>query len=289
MTTPITTSQTTQQLALNNELFVKQLENALKDAHLPPNTLREMIINVNKSLVCDNKCQEKKTIDQLKNNWAKEKNTVNQSENNLETLRAKYFQAAKGDDYYKTNILIPEFQAKINKQVNNYKQELAKIKSTNSAISDAYSNSDIALKRIKELYKITLKKNKSLNDKLDHKKKFVNTGERKLEYELDNIKQIYNYNNLLNIIYLVFVVIFAITQIIYKNVLKDYIFWIKLIGIISLPWILSSTFMQFVTTRFLSLPDIPETISEELPDLNEFAFVTEVPDLGINSDNLVTL
>lgn len=50
MTTPITTSQTTQQLALNNELFVKQLENALKDAHLPPNTLREMIINVNKDI-----------------------------------------------------------------------------------------------------------------------------------------------------------------------------------------------------------------------------------------------
>ena len=120
MTTQITTSQTTQQLALNNELFVKQLENALKDAHLPPNSLREMIINVNKSLVCDQKCQEKKTIDQLKIDWTKEKNNVNQSENNLETLRAKYFQAAKSDDYYKTNILIPEFKAKITKQINNY-------------------------------------------------------------------------------------------------------------------------------------------------------------------------
>ena len=278
MTTQITTSQTTQQLALNNELFVKQLENALKDAHLPPNSLREMIINVNKSLVCDQKCQEKKTIDQLKIDWTKEKNNVNQSENNLETLRAKYFQAAKSDDYYKTNILIPEFKAKITKQINNYKQEFAKIKSTNSAILDAYSNSEIALNRIKELYLITLEKNIILNGKLDKKKKFVNTGERKLEYELDSMTQIYNYNNLLNIIYWILVFIFAMTQIFYKNVLKDYIFWIKLIVIISLPWILSPTLMQFVTTRFLSLEDVPEPISEELPDINENS------DLGLNYD-----
>ena len=35
------------QLALNNELFVKQLDAALMNAHLPPNILREMILDVN--------------------------------------------------------------------------------------------------------------------------------------------------------------------------------------------------------------------------------------------------
>lgn len=234
--TEFTTSQMAQQLALNNELFVKQLDAALMNAHLPPNTLREMILDVNKKLECDEQCQERKLIDELKTNWTNAKNVALKSEDNREAARAKYFHAVKGADYYEKNILTPEFQTQINKQINNYKQELAKIKLTNSATLDAYSAAFIALKRIKELYAITLKENKQLKQKIDNKKKFVNTGERRVWYEFQSIDRQEFYNKILTIVYYVFVGIFAIIQLVYKNALQNYGFWIKLLGFIILPY-----------------------------------------------------
>ncbi len=216
--------------------FVQQLDAALMNAHLPPDVLRDMILNVNKSLECDQECQEKKLINNLKTDWTKAKNIALQSEDNREQARAKYFHAVKGADYYEQNILTPEFQNEINKRVNNYKQELAKLKVTNSATVDAYSAAFIALNRIKELYKITLKENKQLKQKLDNKKKFVNTGERRVWYEFQSIDRQEFYSKILTIVYYVFVSIFAITQLLYKNALKSLGFWAKLVGLIILPY-----------------------------------------------------
>lgn len=236
--TDLTTSQTAQQLALNNELFVQQLDAALMNAHLPPDVLRDMILNVNKSLECDQECQEKKLINNLKTNWINAKNIALKSEDNREQARAKYFHAVKGADYYEQNILTPEFQNEINKRVNNYKQELAKLKVTNSATVDAYSAAFIALNRIKELYKITLKENKQLKQKLDNKKKFVNTGERRVWYEFQSIDRQEFYSKVLTIVYYVFVAIFAIIQLVYKSAFKNLKFWGKLLGLIILPYLI---------------------------------------------------
>lgn len=234
--TEFTTSQTAQQLALNNDLFVKQLDAALINAHLPPNILREMILDVNKSLECDQDCQERKLIDKLKTDWTNSKNIAIKSEDNREQARAKYFHATKGVDYYEANILTPEFQNEINKRVNNYKQELAKLKVTNSATLDAYSASYIALTRIKELYDITLKENKDLKQKLDDKRKFVNTGERRVWYEFQSIDRQEFYSKIITIVYYVIIGIFAIIQLVYKNALKSLGFWAKLVGLIILPY-----------------------------------------------------
>jgi len=234
--TEFTTSQTAQQLALNNELFVKQLDAALMNAHLPPNILREMILDVNKSLECDQDCQERKLIDKLKTDWTNSKNIAIKSEDNREQARAKYFHATKGVDYYEANILTPEFQNEINKRVNNYNQELAKLKVTNSATLDAYSASYIALTRIKELYDITLKENKDLKQKLDDKRKFVNTGERRVWYEFQSIDRQEFYSKIITIVYYVIIGIFAIIQLVYKNALKSLGFWAKLVGLIILPY-----------------------------------------------------
>ena len=45
MTTP-------EQLAFDNQLFVQQLDAALINAHLPPDTLRVMLQQVNEQLSC---------------------------------------------------------------------------------------------------------------------------------------------------------------------------------------------------------------------------------------------
>ena len=81
-----------------------------------------------------------------------------------------------------------------------------------------------------------MKENKQLKQKIDNKKKFVNTGERRVWYEFQSIDRQEFYNKILTIVYYVFVAIFAIIQLVYNNKLKNYGFWIKLLGFIIFPY-----------------------------------------------------
>ncbi len=72
-----------------------------------------MILEVNKSIECDQDCQEQRLISKLKTDWTNAKNVAIKSEQNREQARAKYFHATKGVDYYEQNILTPEFQKEI--------------------------------------------------------------------------------------------------------------------------------------------------------------------------------
>ena len=53
---------TPEQLAFDNSLFVQQLDQALINAHLPPDILRTLIDKVNKELTCDADCQRQREI-----------------------------------------------------------------------------------------------------------------------------------------------------------------------------------------------------------------------------------
>ena len=106
-------SKTVQQLALDNQLFVQQLDAALLNAHLPPNTLRAMLENVNKTFLCDAECQEKKKIEQLHGAWIAAKGNVKTSEANMFNARANYFKEARGDKYYINNVLTQNLNKKL--------------------------------------------------------------------------------------------------------------------------------------------------------------------------------
>ena len=232
-------SKTVQQLALDNQLFVQQLDAALLNAHLPPNTLRAMLENVNKTFLCDAECQEKKKIEQLHGAWIAAKGNVKTSEANMFNARANYFKEARGDKYYINNVLTPEFKQEIDTRINGYEKELTKVKHTNNSVLDAYTAAFYSLERIKQLFERTTEENLLLKEKLDKKMKFINTEERRVWYKFESIDRQKFYNKIVMGIYYLLVVIFAGIQLFKHGQFKNYKFWIKLVGIAIIPFIIN--------------------------------------------------
>jgi hypothetical protein len=231
-------SQTVQQLALNNELFVKQLDSALMSANLPPNTLRTMIENVNKTFECDAKCQEKKKISDLYGKWMNAKSIESSSQKKLKDARANYFKAANGEQYYRDNISIPEYKKEINAKIKEYQDELTKTKHINDRILDAYSVSFTSFDRIKQLHQETKDKNKKLKKKLDKILKTTNTEERKVWYKFESIDRQKYYNKIIFWIYYTIIVLWSIMQLFVNKTFKNLNFWIKFIVLIIFPFII---------------------------------------------------
>ena len=232
-------SKTVQQLALDNQLFVQQLDAALLNAHLPPNTLRAMLENVNKTFLCDAECQEKKKIEQLHGTWIAAKANVKTSETNMLNARANYFKEARGDKYYINNVLTPEFKQEIDARINGYEKELTKVKHTNNSVVDAYTAAFNSLERIKQLFEKTTEENLLLKEKLDKKMKFINTEERRDWYKFESIDRQKFYNKIVMGVYYLLVVIFAGIQLFKYGQFKNYKFWIKLLGIAIIPFIIN--------------------------------------------------
>ncbi len=232
-------SKTVQQLALDNQLFVQQLDAALMNAHLPPNTLRALLEDVNKTFLCDAECQEKKKIEKLHGAWIAAKSNVQTSEANMLSARANYFKEARGDKYYINNVLTPEFKQEIDSRINGYKKELTKVKHTNNSVVDAYTAAFNSLERIKQLFERTTEENLLLKEKLDNKMKFINTEERRVWYKFESIDRQQFYNKIVMGIYYLLVVIFAGIQLFKYNQLKNYKFWIKLLAIGIIPFIIN--------------------------------------------------
>jgi len=231
-------SKSVQQLALDNQLFVQQLDAALLNAHLPPNILREMITNVNKTFLCDAECQERRKIEELHSQWMAAKNIAQTSESNMLNARSNYFKEARGDKYYVNNVLTPEFKQEIDARINGYKKELTKVKHTNNSVVDAYTAAFNSLERIKQLFEKTTEENIALKDKLDNRMKFINTEERRVWYKFESIDRQKFYNKIVMGIYYLLVVIFGGIQIFKHRQYKNYKFWIKFALLLSVPFII---------------------------------------------------
>lgn len=231
-------SQNVQQLVLNNELFVKQLDAALMNAHLPPNILRTMIENVNKTFECDAECEEKKRINNLHSKWMNAKSVAANSETKASDARANYFIAANGEQYYRDNISIPEYKKEINLKINEYQDELNKTKYINNRVLDAYSVSFTSLDRIKQLYNETKDKNKMLKKKLDKILKNTNTEERRVWYKFESIDRQKYYNKIIFWIYYIIVVLWSIMQLFINKAFRQLGFWGKLVILIIFPFII---------------------------------------------------
>lgn len=231
-------SQEANQLALNNQIFLEQVDAALINAHLPPNILRNMILNVNKALECDSECQKRRLIDDLKIKWDTAKKTEATIEQNVAQARKNYITAAESDSYYTNNILIPEFKKEIDKIISNDREKLTEIKHTNRGILDAYTVAYTSLTKLKQLFGMTKDENKELKSKIDNKINYMNTEERRVWYKFQSIDRQEFYNKIIRIAYYVVISIFAIIQLFIKKNYKNLHVWSKLLFLALFPYIL---------------------------------------------------
>lgn len=231
---------TAQQLALNNELFNKQLDNALIDARLPANQLQSMIETVNKTFECDAECQEERIIEELHTKWTDAKNIESTSKQKVKDARSKYFKTANGEKYYRDNISIPEYKKEINNKLEQYQNEFTNAQRINSHMLDGYTAAFTSLERINQLYNNTKKSNKELTEDLDENLRFTNTEERRVWYKYESIERQTYYNNIIFWTYYSLIGLWTILQIndTRLNTFRQPSFWGKLIIFIGIPFII---------------------------------------------------
>lgn len=250
-------TQTAQQLALNNELFIKQLDNALLSAHLPTDKLQEMIKNVNETFKCDAKCQEEGKIKKLRNEWMKAKNIESTSQQKLKDARSNYLKTANGEKYYMDNISIPEYKKEINNKLEQYQNEFTNTQRINSHMLDGYTAAYTSLERINQLYDNTRETNEELTEDLDEHLKFTNTEERRVWYKYQSIERQKYYNNIVFWTYYLLVFLWTILQI-NANRLKTFkqpSFWSKLVLFIGIPFIIKYVveFIYYILSYFRAI------------------------------------
>lgn len=248
-------TETIQQLALDNELFVKQLDSALQNSNLPPDSLRSMIQKVNKSLECDAKCLEVRQIKDLHNKWMTAKNVEDTSKTKLREAREKYFKTANGDEYYQKKISIPEYEKEIDDKIKMYQNEVDKTKYINANVLDAYTSSFTSYERIKQLHNETREKNKFLKDKLDNKLKFTNTKERKVWYKFKSIDSQKFYNKIAFWVYYIFVALWSIVELLINKSYLKINFWISLVSLLIFPYLIIY-FIKFIYSAIIYIYQI---------------------------------
>ena len=225
-------------LALDNRLFVEQLDQTIENSGLPSSAIRDLIKKVNKKLKCDEECEKQKIIEQLKKKWEISKNIASSSESKELDAEKKYYTAFKGEDYYKNKILKKRHSSEIDSLINSIQQQLNKNVTENSAVISSYSAAYISLQRLKELELVKLEDYNKLEKMLNNLIKNSNTSERKVFYKFQDIDIQKKYYMYLLIAYYVIIVAYLIYYIVKGQNLKNKLFWTILIILSLVPYIL---------------------------------------------------
>tara|TARA_Y100000591_G_C21836659_1_gene702966 strand:- start:1149 stop:1946 length:798 start_codon:yes stop_codon:yes gene_type:complete len=247
MTTP-------QQLAFNNQLFVQQLDAALINAHLPPDTLRAMIQQVNELLSCDLECQQQRQIVNLYDDMIKKDKLAKASKQAAETARQAFLKSESGNisntikEGFVQNSCGPQgcvqaAQDTLNTQRNDVLQPLTnwliEKQQTISTLLTNYKSSYDSLGGFAARVLIDQQENFDyLKNSYDGKLKHLNTTERRLFYEMEFIDRQRYYKKILYILYYSLLTIFALIQLFSKGAFKKIKFWLQLSFLIVFPYLI---------------------------------------------------
>jgi hypothetical protein len=180
------------------------------------NKLNEFLDNANKVLSCDSKCQEQKKKNDLKKKYLEAKTNLLTAPNQVETTYKNYLTYTKGDSAYneylenelqqKAETVITTFKTNFNDGIENAKDNY-----------DTYSGLLLNFAHIVELYTKLVKENAVLTLQLKNKTSDVLTNDRKTYYEDQSIDNLAFYHKIILIIYLIFLIGFAVSIFIFPS------------------------------------------------------------------------
>jgi hypothetical protein len=209
------------------------------------NNFNSFIEQARDKLLCDTNCQNKKTADQLKQDYLNAQTNLITAPQQVEETQQKYVTFTQGQNAYnelqssqieqKAEIISSKFQEKFNEEVKKIQNQI-----------QGYSGLLINFKNVVELYIYYKKDNILLFKELKDETSDVLTNERKTYYEdqgIDNLKFIYYY--ILLTIYVICVLCFLSFSLIYQTSYGWRIKFIILVSFIILPFI-SSYLLDFV-------------------------------------------
>ena len=174
------------------------------------NKLNEFLDSANNVLSCDSKCQERKKKNELKKKYLEAKSNLLTAPNQVETSYKNYLTYTKGDTAY-NEYRENELQQKAETVVTTFKTNFSDgIKNAKESY-DTYSGLLLNFAHVVELYKKLVQENNVLSLALKNKSSDVLTNDRKTYYEDQSIDNLRFYHIIILIIYLIFLIGFAVS------------------------------------------------------------------------------
>ena len=174
------------------------------------NKFNEFLDNANNALSCDSKCQEQKNKNELKKKYLEAKTNLLSAPNQVETTYKNYLTYTQGDtayNEYRENELQKKAETVVITFKTNFSDEIKKSKES----YDTYSGLLLNFTNIVELYKKLVKENVELTLAVKNKTSDVLTNDRKTYYEDQNIDNLNFYHTIILIIYIIFLIGFAVS------------------------------------------------------------------------------
>jgi hypothetical protein len=180
------------------------------------NKFNEFLDNANNVLSCDSKCQERKKKSELKKKYLEARTNLLTAPNQVETSYKNYLTYSKGDtayNEYRENELQQKAETVVTTFKTNFSDGIGKVKDS----YDTYSGLLLNFSHVVELYKKLVKENTILELALKNKTSDVLTNDRKTYYEDQSIDNLRFYHTIILIIYLIFLIGFAVSIFVFPS------------------------------------------------------------------------
>jgi len=174
------------------------------------NKFNDFLDSANQALSCDSNCQKEKKISELKQKYLESKTNLLTGPNQVETSYKNYLIYSQGDSAY-NEYIDNELSKKADNIINMFKSNFNQGIKNSSESYDTYSGLLLNYSNVFELYTKLLKENILLELEVKNKTSDVLTNDRKTYYEEQSIESLHFYYILLIIIYIIFLVGFAVS------------------------------------------------------------------------------
>lgn len=187
------------------------ITNALVKAGLPENKLNTLIELVKDKITCNSECQKERSLQEFKEKMEKIQNDFNNYETNLENSEKKYYELQGIAGKNKYNELLNERQAKktavfINTQTTIHKE----IKEELNTLINTLNANKINYQTLNDFLEIKIKEKEDLKKKIENYKKIVQTADRKVVYEMEDLNTSRFYRKLLLFIFYLLLILYFI-------------------------------------------------------------------------------
>ena len=172
-------------------------------------TINELIKQSNVQTACGPACQKKNKIAKLKTNYETAQSSATNAPENLTEARKNYFTYAFGDKYnneFNEKLYTEQGKTMIDKLTKQHNENVNEI----DAIIADYESGFIYANNMGDLTDQYVDKNKVLKQNIDKELSDVETNERKVFYESQQIETIEKWKYIIKLIYWVAVVLYTL-------------------------------------------------------------------------------
>jgi hypothetical protein len=174
------------------------------------NKFNDFLDSANQTLSCDSNCQEKKKISELKKKYLESKTNLLTAPNQVESSYKNYLTYTQGDSAY-NEYLDNKLAEKADNIINIFQSNFSEAIKKAIESYDTYSGLLLNFSHVVELYTNLLKENVLLELEVKNKTSDVLTNDRKTYYEDQSIESLHFYYIVLMIIYIIFLLGFAVS------------------------------------------------------------------------------